>query len=98
MNVKDCLLLFNSLDCKKNYKKKFDKNLVKRLESICKFCGGDINKFCLMLRKGVNSYEYMDISERFYETLLPDKKEFYTSLNIENITDADCKHAKRVWK
>ena len=35
MNVKDCLLLFNCLDCKKNYKKKFDKDLVKRLESMC---------------------------------------------------------------
>ena len=40
----------------------------------------------------------MDIWERFHETSLPDKKEFYSSLNMENITDADCQHAKRVWK
>ena len=32
------------------------------------------------------------------ETTLPEKEEFYSNLNIENITDADHKHAKRVCK
>ena len=39
----------------------------------------------------------MDSWERFYETLFPDKKAFYSSLNIENITDVDYRHA-RVFK
>ena len=40
----------------------------------------------------------MDSLERFDETSLPDKEAFYSSLNMENITDADHRHAKRVFK
>ena len=29
---------------------------------------------------------------------MPDKEAFYSSLNMENITDVDCRHAKRVFK
>lgn len=36
----------------------------------------------------------MNIWEMFNETLLPDKKYFYCSLNIEDIADVDCKDAK----
>ena len=31
--------------------------------------------------------------QRFNETSLPDIKEFYSNLNIEDITNEDCKHA-----
>ena len=47
-----------------------------------------------MLRKDLYRYEYMDDWEKFNETTLPEK-EF---LNIEDITDADYAHAKRVCK
>ena len=40
----------------------------------------------------------MDSWERFDEGLLPDKKDFYGSLNMEDITDVDYKHAKKVFK
>ena len=50
-----------------------------------------------MLRKGVYPYEYMDSWQRFDETSLPDKKEFYNNLAMENIVDADCKDAEKVW-
>ena len=43
-------------------------------------------------------YEYMDSWERFDKTLLPDKEAFCSSLNMENITDVDYRHAKRVFK
>ena len=49
------------------------------------FCNGNLNKFVLLLRKGVYSYEYMDNWERFNETSLPDKY-FYNELNLERIT------------
>ena len=39
----------------------------------------------------------MDSWERFDETSLPDKEAFYSSLNMEDITDVDCRHAKRVF-
>ena len=35
---------------------------------------------------------------KFNKVLLPDLKEFYISLNMCNITDVNCKHAKRVWQ
>lgn len=39
--------------------------------------------------------EYIGTRERFYETSLPDKKEFYSSLKMENITNANYKNTKR---
>ena len=35
---------------------------------------------------------------KFNETSLPEKEEFYSNLNIEDITDADYMHAKRDFK
>ena len=40
----------------------------------------------------------MDSWERFDETSLPDKEAFYSSLIMEDITDVDHRHAKRVFK
>ena len=62
------------------------------------FCNGDIYKFILLLRKGVYPYEYVDSWERFNETSLPDKEAFYSNLNMEDITEVDHRHAKRVFK
>ena len=40
---------------------------------------GDLNKFVLLLRKGVYLHEDMDSWEKFNETPLPDKKKFTTA-------------------
>ena len=40
----------------------------------------------------------MDSWERFDETSLPDKEAVYSSLNMEDNTDVDHRHAKRVFK
>ena len=40
----------------------------------------------------------MDDLEKFNETTLLEKEEFYSNLNLKNITDADYTHAKRVCK
>ena len=40
----------------------------------------------------------MDDWEKFYETSLLEKEDFYSYLNIEDITDADYAHAKIVCK
>ena len=52
----------------------------------------------MLLTKDVYPYECMDDWERFNETTLPEKREFYSSLNMEDITDADYIHAKGVCK
>ena len=98
MITKDDQLIFRCFECKKNYKKDVNKELIKRFANIYEFCNEDINKFILLLRKGVYPYEYMDSWERFDETSLPDKEAFYSSLNMEDITDVDHRHAKRVFK
>ena len=51
-----------------------------------------------MLQKGVYPYEYMDDWEKFNETSLPEKEDFYSNLNMDHITDADYAQAKRVCK
>ena len=40
----------------------------------------------------------MDSWERFSETSLPEKEAFYSSLNMEDITEVDHRHAERVFK
>ena len=46
-----------------------------------------------MLQKGVYPYEYIDNWKKFSQTLLPEKEDFYSHLNIEAITDANYTHS-----
>ena len=50
------------------------------------------------MRKGVYPYECKNNWEKFNETLLPEKEDFYSQLNMEDITYAEYAHAKRVCK
>ena len=52
----------------------------------------------MLLQKGVYSYEYMDNWEKFNEKLLSAKEDFYSHLNMEDITDVDYTDKKRVGK
>ena len=47
--------------------------------------------------KGVYLYEYMHYWEKFNETL-PEKDDFYSRLNLQDIIDVDFAHTKRVCK
>ena len=51
-----------------------------------------------MLGKGVYPYEGMNDREKFNKTSSPEKEDFYSHLNMEDIADADYGHAKRVCK
>ena len=62
------------------------------------FSNHDNNKFILLFQKGVYPYEYIDDWEKFNEVSLPEKQGFYSHLNMEDITDPDYVHAKRVCK
>ena len=98
MTTKDEQLIFRCFSCKKNYEKNFNKDLIKRFANTYEFCNGDLNKFILLLRKGVYLYEYMDSWQRFDETSLPDKEVFYSNLNMEDITDVDYRPGKTVFE
>ena len=83
------------LGVKRIMKKNFNKDLIQRFANTYKFCNGYLNKFILLLRKGVYPYEHMDSWQRFDETSLPDKESFYSNLNMEDITDVDYRHGKQ---
>ena len=52
--------------------------LIKKFSNTYRFCNGDVNKFILLLRKGVCPYKYMDRWEKFNEISILDKKAFYS--------------------
>ena len=95
---KDGLIKHKYLCCNKNYKQKFDEKLKERFFNTFKFSNYEKRKFVLLLRKGIYPYEYKDDWERFYETILPEKEDFYSHLSMDDINDADCAHSKMVWK
>ena len=64
--VKDNSIKYKYVSRNKDYSNKTDGKL--------KFSNNDINKFILLLRKGVYCYGYMDEWRMFNETSLPEKK------------------------
>ena len=97
-NFKDDLIEYKCLCCNKSYQRKFDEKLKERFFNTYKFSHHYNNKFILLLRKGVYPYEYIGDWEKFNETSLPEKQDFYSHLNVEDITDADYVYAKTVCK
>ena len=71
--------------------------LIEKLPGIYQFCDGDLDKFVLLLRKGVSPYEYMDSWEKFDETSLPRNENVYSELNLEDISDENYAYAQKVW-
>ena len=63
--------------------------LIEKFPNTYQLCNKDLNKFALLLRKGVYPYEYMDSWKRFKEESLPDKETFYSKLDKEGISDED---------
>ena len=99
IKTKNEKLILKCFNCKTYYEKNFNKELIKRFANTYEFCNGNLNKFILLLRKGVYPYEYMDNWERFNETSLPDKESFYSNLNIFIVTDdIDYRHGNNVFK
>ena len=98
IKTKNEKLILKCFNCEQYYKKKFNKELIKRFASTYEFCNKDLNKFILLLRKGVYPYECMDNWERFNETSLPNKESFYSNLNMENIEDIDYRHGNKYSK
>ena len=105
LNCKSCLdyiktknkkLILKCFNCKTYYENAFNKELIKRFANTYEFCNKNLNKFILLLRKGVYPYKYMDNWERFDETSLPNKESFYSNLNMENIDDIDYRHGNNV--
>ena len=54
-------------------------------------------KLQLMKQKGVYPYDYMSNFDKFNDTQLPTKDEFYSQMNNTHITDEEYSHAQNVW-
>ena len=70
--------------------------LIKKFFKTYQLCNKDLNKFALLLRKGVYPYEYMDSWNKFNEPVPLVEDHYYSELNKEGITKEDLKHAKKV--
>ena len=60
LECKNEKLLLKCFNCNNYYKKKFNKELIKKFKKTYSFCNNDLNKFISLLRKGVYPYENMD--------------------------------------
>ena len=60
MITQDDQLIFRCFECKKNYHKDFNKDLINRFAKIYEFCNNGINRLILLLRKGIYLYESID--------------------------------------
>ena len=83
-------------DVEQKIQKTQEGGIKKNFKHTSRFWGCD-EKFCLMIRKGVYPYEYMDGWEKFEEAGLPPKDAFYSGINMKGISDQDYEHAQQVW-
>ena len=84
--------------CNKNNQQKFDEMLKERFLNRYKYSNMIRKVYFIIAKRCFQIYEYMDDWEKFNETSLPEKEDFYSHLNMENITDAHYVHAKRSCK
>ena len=98
-SVKNNLIKCKCLSCNKEYSNKFDKGLEKRFKNkFISFLKRISIIFILLLNEGIYLYDYIDKWGNFNKTAFPEKEEFYSNLNTEDIIDADYMHAKRTCK
>ena len=89
--------MFKCFNCKSKSFEEFDEDLIEKFKNTYRFCNGNMDKFMLLLSLCVYPYEYMDDWDRFNEEKLPNKSGFYSSLNMEDISEVDYRHATKVF-
>ena len=58
IGFKNGSLNYKCKECKKSYTKLTNKS-IKNFPTLYKFCNGDLDKFFLLLRKGIYPYEFL---------------------------------------
>ena len=75
IGIENIKLNYKCKECKKRSWKPINE-LIEKFPNVYQFCNENINKFVLLLKKGVYPYECMDSWKRFNEASLPNKKAF----------------------
>ena len=83
------MIKYKYLSCGKDYSNNLDEKFKKWFQNAFKFSNNDINNFLFIWGKLFDPYENMNEWEKLplNETILPDKEDFYSNLNMEDITD-----------
>ena len=74
-SLKNNRLIYKCKECEEKWKRPINE-LIANFPSMHQFGNGNLNKFVVLLRKGIYPYEYIDSWERFDETALPPKEIF----------------------
>ena len=96
--LKNGLIKYNCFCYGKNYQKVFHENIKKEFTNTCRFSKYDVNKFVLLLQKGVYLHEYMSD----WKNLNEDQKQHYHKMKMlqppkhGKYYDADYTHTKIV--
>ena len=70
--------------------------LIEKFPNTYQLCNKDLNKFALLLRKGVYPYEYMDSWNKFNEPVPLVEDHYQSELNKKGITKEDLKYVKKI--
>ena len=97
VGLKNDRLIYKCKQFRKECKKPITE-LKEKFPRIYQFCNGDLKKFVLLLRNCIYPYENMDSWEKFDENTLPPKKDFYSNLNLEDISDEDYTHTPKKYR
>ena len=95
--VKSNKITFNCKKCKKEQLKPRNRLIIK-FSNTYEFCSGEVNKFILLLRKGVYPFENIDRRGRLNGVSMPEKEAFFSELNLKDISDKGHMHAKKYLK
>ena len=95
--VKNNKITFNCKKCKKEQLKPRNRLIIK-FSNTYEFCSGEVNKFILLLRKGVYPFENIDRRGRLNGVSMPEKEAFFSELNLKDISDIGHMHAKKYLK
>ena len=84
--------------CNKSYQHKINGKLKERFCNTHKVSNHDNKKFIFLLWTGLYPHEYTDDWEKSNERSLPEIEDFYSYLNMDDITDAAYAWNKRACK
>ena len=97
IGLKNNKLNYECKECKKRWLKPVN-GLIKKFPNANQFCNGDINKFILLLRKGVYLYQYINTREILMIHHYQIKKSLYSKLDLEDITIKTMRMLKKCLK